>query len=277
MARNEKWLVYLKTGVSGPHDQAGLSELYRRGELTAATRIKPSNGQKWLIISQVPEVWQPLKSPEAALPKGSTPSKQIVGSKQPAGAPRSTQLADSDELFVFDDPLEESATNLPQQGDAASTSSALRGAARPSRARNEEPRIDPPGSLADPLSPQPPVLDPLRSTFAALGPSDYLNLDEEPEVAQPVRQAGSRRGRVKRGFFDIPAEPSQRVVLILLIILLGPFLLLWVLMLLLAALNGLLELLEPSELALHRGARGLEVATLFANDCNGRFNLPDVG
>jgi len=65
MARSEKWLVYLKTGVSGPHDQAGLSDLYRRGALTAATRIKPENSQRWLIISQVPEVWSALREVES--------------------------------------------------------------------------------------------------------------------------------------------------------------------------------------------------------------------
>ena len=277
MARSEKWLVYLKTGISGPHDQAGLSDLYRRGELTAATRIKPENSQRWLIISQVPEVWQPLKSPGAAPPQVSTPLKQYVVGNQAAAAPRATRLADSDEPFSFDDPLEELIAENPQRGNVRASRSERRGNAGPPLARNEGHGSLPPGSLTDPLSPSPPVLDPLRSTFATPGPGDYLNLVEEPEVAQPVRLGGSGRSRAERGFFDIPAQPSQRLILILLIILLGPFLLLGVLMLLLAALNGLLELLEPSEVALHRGARGLEVATLLATDCNGLSNLPDVG
>jgi hypothetical protein len=277
MARSEKWLVYLKTGVSGPHDQAGLSELFRRGELTAATRIKPENSQRWLIISQVPEVWQPLKSTGAAPPQVSTPLKQNVVGKQAAAAPCATRLTDSDELFTFDDPLEESSTALPERGNAPASRSEHRGTAGPPLARNEGPGRLPQGSLSDPLSRSPPFLDPLRSTFATLGPGDYLNLDEEPEVAKPVRQAAPARGQVKRGFFDIPAEPSRRVVLLLLIILLGPFLLLWALMLLLTALNGLIELLEPSELTLHRRASGLEVATLFATECNGGSNFPDIG
>lgn len=262
MARSEKWLVYLKTGVSGPHDQAGLSDLYRRGELTAATRIKPPNGERWQFISQIPEVWQSLKPPESPPPQGSTQLREKAVERQPAGAPRATRLTDSDELFGFDDPLEQSAAALPRRGVAPTSPSEHQPDTGPSFGRSEEPSSLPPGSLVDPLSPQPPVLDPLRRTFAALGPGDYLNLDEEPEVAVPNRKSALTARPVKQGFFDIPSEPSQRVVLILLISLLGPFLLIWLVTFLLVMLNGLLELLEPRELTLHRGARGLELASL---------------
>jgi hypothetical protein len=271
MARSEKWLVYLKTGVSGPHDQAGLRELYRRGELTAATRIKPANGQRWLIVSQVPEVWQPLKATGATAEQKTTsqPKERFRGSKVTATSPPNNsrpakQLKDSDELFTFDDPLAGSPGHSPASV-SCSENRPERGEPKAEGAR-EVPanRSGPPGSFADPLSPPPPSLDPLRHAFISLASGNYLNGDEDVDRETEFHPVGSASNYVKPGFWELPSEPSRRAIAILLVVLLGPVLLAWLLMFLVMFLDYLIKLFEPAEDAQSRVTPAVKSVLLLA-------------
>jgi hypothetical protein len=270
MAGREKWLIYLKTGTSGPHDSSGLSELFRRGELTAATRIKPVNGSRWLIISQVPEVWQPLKAGVTSEPKTAPQPKErfrggkVTGTPPPNNSRPSKQLTDSDELFTFDDPL----AGSPGQPTVSTSRSE-------NQPEGQEPKTrgagkiagqssDPPGSFADPLSPPPPSLDPLRHAFISLAPGDYLNGDEDVDRETEDRPVGSASKNVKPGFWELPSEPSRRAIAILLVVLLGPVLVLWLLMFLALATGYLFELFEGAEEALGRVTPALKSELLLA-------------